>query len=598
MIRHAAALVPGVVSMQEVVTPEAAGMLVETAPTGGAVASVERERGGTRVTVATTRRGLTDAGRGGISGAEAAHATVLLGDDGVVEVSVDGVALIPVYWGVDDGRLIASTHLASLVSLGLPADIDETAVAEYLVMHHPLGVRTLLTRASTLPPGGWLTWRDGRIARQGSRPALSTPTTVEVDDSEVIDAFAGLWPSVLADAFDGAGRVGVSLSGGLDSRAIAEGATGIGERPLAMTYGDSGSEEVVVAAQVAEALGLPHLVMPVTESDILHDSAQTLTLLDGCHSPNEMYDAWFSGRLRDVVDTVLNGHCGDPLWGHNKAVGLSTRRDVLENHWQRYAPEARQAGAFLAPELRLDVADVARTSLEQSLEPWEFEARPDMAIFWNIANRQFRWGHSVVTVLRRLGLRVEVPFLDGRVLAVLGKLTPRQHMNGSLYLQTYRDVFPRTSGIPRADDGNPPRSLNHLYWSADRGNARQLAELTVQHPIAGTRRAVRQARHEAAVALRRRANHPGPADRSDRRRMVFPIDVWLRSQPAYAERLINLLRSAAHPWISEEAVEAAVTSIRAGRPATSAAALGRVAALGGWLNDYDQRAEGWRRAKA
>lgn len=597
-IRHAAALVPGVVSTEEVLTPEVAGVVVQTAPCGGTVAAVERERDGTRMTIAMTRRGVAAAGRGVTAGSEAAHATILLRADGAVDLSVDGVALIPVYWGQHDGQLIASTHLASLVSLGLPADIDETAVAEYLVMHHPLGARTLLGRATVVPPGGALTWQDGDIAHQGSRPALSTPAGVEVADAELVESFGDLWQSALTDAFDGAGRVGVSLSGGLDSRAIAEGATTIDERPLTMTYGGSGSDEMVVAAEVAEALGLPHLAMPVTGRAMLRHSTETLKLLDGCHGPNEMYDAWFSEQLRDVVDTVLNGHCGDPLWGHNKAVGLTTRRAVLDNHWRRYGPEARQAQRFLAADLRLDLTDVARASLERSLEPWEFEARPDTAIFWNIANRQFRWGHSVVTVLRRLGLRVEVPFLDGRVLDVLGKLSPRQHMNGSLYLRAYRDLFPRTGGIPRADDGNSPRSLNHLYWSADRGHARQLAELTVRHPLSGTRRAVRQARHQAAVILRRQANRSGPADRSDRRRMVFPIDVWLRSEPEYAERLGGLLRAAVHPWISEEAVEGAITAIRAGRPEVSAAVLGRVAALGGWLNDYDRRADASGRARA
>ncbi|WP_324649588.1 asparagine synthase-related protein [Georgenia sp. H159] len=588
-LMHATEAVPGFVGSSVKESESACAALVATAPDAGTLSRCEQSPAGERLTIATNRRGLAAAGTTRVVGAEGGHVSILLAPDGRVELSTDGVGFIPCYWGPLAGGIAISTHLASLVSLGVAADVDERGVIEYLAMHHPLGTRTLLRDARMLAAGGRLRWEPGSQPFIDVRP-IFVPSDEALDDDEAVAAFRTRWPQVVVDALEGPGTVALGLSGGLDSRAIAEAAVQSGIRPLTYTYGTPPTHEPVVAARVADALHLQHVRIPVTSDDMLAGGLSAVDRLDGAHSPSEMYELWFQDALRAMTGTVINGLAGGPLWGDDKAVGLTDPAAVLERQWRRYAADARTVSRFLGSGLGEDVDRVLRDSLRESLFEWDLEGRDDTVLYWKVANRQFRWGNMLTNALRRSGLRTEAPFLDSRSLELTARLTPAQRRNGGLYLRIHREMFPVTAAIPRSDDGNPPRALNHVYWSGETSYLQQLTGLARRHPIAAMRRGTRLGSHMVREALRDRTGIAGPADRSDRRRSVFPADVWLRTSKAYADRLCSLLELGDHPLFSESAVAAELAAVRAGRPTVPALALGRVAAARAWLSDYERRA--------
>ncbi|PYF99667.1 asparagine synthase (glutamine-hydrolysing) [Georgenia satyanarayanai] len=522
-------------------------------------------------------------------GAEAGHVSLLLCADGEVELTTDGVGFLPCYWSAVPGGVAVSTHLATLVSLGASPEPDEQGVVEYLAMHHPLGTRTLLRDAQMLPAGGRLRWAPGAEVSVSAVP-LFVPTTESLTDDAVIASFAELWPEVVADAFGGSGETALGLSGGLDSRAIVEAAVQIGIRPSTYTYGTPPTHEPVVAARVAAALDLDHVAIPVTAEAVLAGGAQALHRLDGAHSASEMYELWFVDTLRSLTGTVVNGLAGGPLWGDDKAVGLTDPRAVLDRQWQRYAADARISAGFLGGDLAQRAPELLRDSLADSLGRWDLGARDDMVLYWKIANRQFRWGNMLTNALRRSGIRAEAPFLDSRFLQLAARLSPQQRRNGNLYLRVHRELFPRTARIPRSDDGNAPAALDHVYWSGETSYVNQLVGLSRRHPVSGVRRAARLGGHLARATLRDVAGVDGPAERSERRRSVFPADVWLRTEPRYGQRLCELLMAGGHRLIDEAAVAAQLSAIGSGGPTAPALLLGRVAAAGVWLSDYESRA--------
>ncbi|HSN43410.1 MAG TPA: asparagine synthase C-terminal domain-containing protein [Propionibacteriaceae bacterium] len=590
MLDHAARAVPGFASWSVVESPAASAALVVTSPVGGSFAQLTRTAGGGRITVATTRRGLAlREGESALHGAEAGHVRVFLGPDDSVVVDTDGVGFLPAFWGVDDHTLFVSTHLASLVSLGLPGDVDDRGLIEYLTMLHPMQERTLLQAASLLSAGSSLKWRD--VTADITRRPLFVPSADSLSDDDVVAAFAEIWPDVIGDAVGGPDRMTLGLSGGLDSRAIAEMAVGLGHRPVTYTYGAADTREAAVAARVAGVLGLPHLNVPISDDRLLANSHATLPLLDGAHSASEMYELWFADLLRSSTDVVVNGLAGGPLWGDDKAVGLTDPAAVLDRQWKRYASEVLTITPFLSADLREGAEDVIRRSLAESLGAWDLAARPDMVIFWKIANRQLRWGNMLTTALRRAGLRTEAPFLDSRFLTLAARLTPDQRRNGRLYLRVHREVFPSTAGLGRSDDGNAPRWLDHVYWSGESSFVHQLGVLASHHPISGIRRGWRLGTQVAFSRLRSQFSVSGPADHEDARRAVFPSDVWLRTRRPYAERLIDLLEAGQGcSLISTDAVSQAVDGIRSGNPTVPALTLGKVAAAQIWLGDYKRRA--------
>ncbi|MGI5950232.1 MAG: asparagine synthase-related protein [Brooklawnia sp.] len=589
VLEHAAGEVPGFQSSSVLTSGTTAAALVATSPVGGTRATTTTADGGHRITIATSRRGLAVPASSAVTvGAEAGHVTAVLEPDGAVFITTDGVGVLPAYWGLRDGTLFASTHLASLVSLGLGAETDELGLVEYLAMLHPMANRTLLRNATLLSAGASLRWQQGRT--ELSRQPLFMPASDHIDDDDAVGMFAQLWPEVISDALSGTDRPSIGLSGGLDSRAIAETAVALGQRPMTYTYGTVDTTEGAVGTRVAEALDLPHLSIPIADERLLAHSQETLALLDGAHSASEMYELWFADLLRSFTDVIVNGLDGGTLWGDDKAIGLSDPAAILERQWKRYAAEARRITPFLAHHLRQDAEQVVHRSLADSLAEWDLGARPDMVLFWRIDNRQQRWGAMLTNALRRQGLRSEIPFLDSRFLHLAARLSADQRRNGRLYLRVQREVFPRTAGIPRSDDGNPPRALNHVYWSGEAPFVRQLGRLTARHPISGARRGLRLGARFGAAELRARTGFSRPADWLDTRLSVFPADLWVRTRPTYAARLADLLEAGkGSSLIADDAVTQAVADLRAGRPGIPALTLGRVAAAQLWLDDYQRR---------
>ncbi len=591
-IDRAALELPGFLSHESGVRGTTAVSLVEAAPSGGDVAAMTTEADGLRLVVGT---GVEPRGRDvRESGAEAAAVEVLVAEDGRTRVRTDGAGLLPCFWSGSATGLTVSTHLASMVSLGISPDLDDTAVLQYLVLLHPLDDRTLLRGVRLLPPGCELTWVLGQEPTVTSR-SLMVPGGEPLSDDQVVARFAALWPEVVQQALERSPgqRPLVGLSGGLDSRAIAAAASQLGRRPLAYTYGTRVNREVRTAERVAQQLGWPHLVLPVTPDRRLHGVVETALRLDGAHSPSEMYESWFAGTLREHGDTIVNGLAGGPLWGDDKAHGLMDLESVVEFQLARYTGAAASLRPYLWGAAASGLDHELRRSLRSSLEPWDMGAREDAPGLWKLHNRQLRWGNMLFSSLRREGLRPEAPFLDSRVLRLTAGLTPEQHKNGSLYLRVHREALPETSNIPRTDDGNSPNRLTHVYWSSDRSFARQLADLGRSHPVSAGRRVYRRA-HDVVMG-RASAKHPGSTRlaRAASAADVFPADIWVRGGGTYPQRLASMLRSGDFSGtpVAPEAVDQACDALEAGRVEGSAGTLGKVAALGTWVADYRRRAK-------
>lgn len=523
-------------------------------------------------------------------GAEGGHVRVTTRADGVT-ILTDGIGRIPVYWAEDRGALLVSTALGALVSLGLPFAWDDVGVTEYLATLYPLGTRTVIRRAAVLPAGAALWWRRGERAAVESHP-LFAPSEHELSDDEVVAEFRSRWTETLQDmwARHEGRRVALGLSGGLDSRVIAAGLASHGRRPLTFTYGDSRNREVRVARQIAERLGLPHATLPVTSAEMLRDWRTCTLALDGAHSPAEMYESWFQHWLSSAMDVLVSGIWGGPLWGDDKALGLAPR-DLPEALRDRLVTRLESARLLLRPDVFGTAGDWFRGEVANSLEGWT-QQRTDIAVFWKVDNPQRRWGLMLPIIGDRLGLAVEAPFLDARILTLTAALTPRQRRYGALYLRIHRDVVDALADIPRTKDGNAPARLTHVYWAGDESLAAQLSALGRAHPVSAARRALLEARHRGSTALLRKRRNP-LADRVLAADDVFDPTLLLQNS-GYRQRLADLIDAGLPdvPGVLDgDALEVAAHRLRIGDVAglPSPLALARAATLGVWGADWAGR---------
>ena len=133
----------------------------------------------------------------------------------------DRLGIKPLYYAETPEGLVFASEVKAILASGLVATaVADGALSEYLAFGYLAGEGTMFRGIRKLPPGHALTWEDGRISVTSYwelrfAPADRTP------EPELVRGFADLFQQSVKLRLMSDVPLGVFLSGGLDSSAIA-----------------------------------------------------------------------------------------------------------------------------------------------------------------------------------------------------------------------------------------------------------------------------------------------------------------------------------------------------------------------------------------
>ncbi|HUU46799.1 MAG TPA: asparagine synthase-related protein [Acidobacteriota bacterium] len=265
-----------------------------------------------------------------------------------VVIAVDSLGRLPVYWHHAGNRLLVSREIKFITGLSPAVAPDRRGIAETLLLRCPLEERTLVSGVSRLPAGGVLRWEPG----SQSAPNLSGHPWCfdevrgrDRDPRELADHLADEFRAACGRrTLRHAGRkMFLSLSGGLDSRAVAAGLVAAGANPKARTFllgSQTSPQEAIQAQAVAQVCGLPwearHVSTPSPEA-----VDRLIHLKDGLNS-GEMAHAeeYLNAIIADGGEgaTLFTGEGGDVVVvGRHPLRHISTCRELGDLLLERLA---------------------------------------------------------------------------------------------------------------------------------------------------------------------------------------------------------------------------------------------------------------------
>jgi asparagine synthase (glutamine-hydrolysing) len=231
----------------------------------------------------------------------------------------DAFGIRRLFFAVRGGRLAFATRLRRL--LGLPWVSRELArehLAEFLAFRYVHAPRTLLRDVQALPAGHHLTFARGALTIEPwFRLRYAPPFAALPDEREALEELDRRLNRAVAARASGRQRVGVFLSGGLDSSALALYASRLG--PVhTFTVGVEGedADETPYAARVATLLRTRHEVLRVDPATYL-DAVEAIVvgtdqpLTDPAAVPQYL----LARHAAPHVDVVLSGDGGDEVFG-------------------------------------------------------------------------------------------------------------------------------------------------------------------------------------------------------------------------------------------------------------------------------------------
>lgn len=402
---------------------------------------------------------------------------------------------------------------------------DPQGLGEFIGCGCVLENRTLFRGVHVVPPGSAWSFRGGKLEKKESYFEPREWEEQEPLDAEsYYDQLRNAFTTSLPRYFKGREGVGVSLTGGLDTRIImAWRKAAPGELPC-YTFGSMyrDNQDVRLARRIAQFCDQPYQVITVDQdflAKFAHYAERTLYLTDGCVDVVRSADLYNNEIARQIAPVRMVGTFGSEI----------IRAAVMFKH---VPPKAN----LFQPEILAEISRAAAT--------YQNQRRGHRTSF--VAFRQPAEYNFGVLMLEQTQLTLRSPYLDNQVVRTVFR-APRVERGEDVRLRLIRDGSPTLAQL-RTDRGLG--ASNGLVGAV----ARAYQEFTFKAEYAydyGMPQWIAQADHALAPFHLERLWLG--------RHKVVHFRLWYRTALAkYVQEILLDPRTLARPYLERSGVEAIV----------------------------------------
>jgi hypothetical protein len=257
-------------------------------------------------------------------------------DNGRLDIERDRWGVQPLFWSVTPTSVHVSPSIDALLASGVPAELDDAAMAVFLRTGFFVGDDTPFASIRALPPCTSATWTPEGPTLAGTwRYPRTSAITRTAAERQFADCFTA---AVNRRVLSATAPVALPLSGGHDSRHILLAMHELNRLPdhcvTVAPYPPSGADEVAIATNVAAALGMRHVVLP-QRTHRLEAEREKNRLTHYCADEHVQFlplRDYFSNRRCEIFD----GLAGDVL-SQSGRLDASLHADFVEGRLERTA---------------------------------------------------------------------------------------------------------------------------------------------------------------------------------------------------------------------------------------------------------------------
>lgn len=383
-------------------------------------------------------------------------------DEGDIYVLNDLFSRLPTYCTIVENTVVVSRELKFVreftKSIERPLAIDQLAVGQQLLFGYPLGNRTPFSGVETIPPASVVHVDEGIEIDQLYRHEFQGKAHADKSADENAAALAERFATACENRDLGGSTNIISLSGGLDSRAVASVYADIDISETAVTFGfedGRNSADVQTAKQVADTLDLDWDVMRLTPTD--RRRSEILDMKQGMNYLGMAFILDFLERLRHKYEptTYVTGDGGDKIFVD--VTPPSTYRSEAE-----LATYVIDANSVIPVETAARIAGVDVDDLQESVEE-RLRAYPEVDlkqkyVHFLIRERGFNCLNHGEDRNRYYFWSV-TPFYSLPVFQYAMNCPNAQKRNYELYIEFLERFSPELLNIEYPDFGAPITSL-------------------------------------------------------------------------------------------------------------------------------------------
>lgn len=219
-------------------------------------------------------------------------------------IANDRYGLRPLYYAkIGDKLLLASEVKAILKDETFKKEINDEAVAEFFTFGQLLGRKTFFKGIEIIPPASILEWGNGDISIEQYWEFKYDENIREHSDKYYVDGLIKLFKQAVKRRMKGNYKIGLGLSGGMDSRAVL---AAINSPVTTITFSFPNIDNTPkFAKKAAEIKGFSHKLLKIKEDFLINYAKEAVFFTEGMIPLNYFLDIklW----AKEYCDILIGG---------------------------------------------------------------------------------------------------------------------------------------------------------------------------------------------------------------------------------------------------------------------------------------------------
>jgi asparagine synthase (glutamine-hydrolysing) len=346
----------------------------------------------------------------------------------------DATASYPLYWTTAGGTLAFASELRALLRHGaVRRQLDPRAVADYIAFGFPFGTKTLAAGVQLLPACSTLVydWDTGAVSIARISDMAEAFEPWEGTESDYTDAVVDAFGRSVRRSLAGDHPFGLSLSGGLDSRAILSAVNGAHGTLSTYTLGVKGCADEVIAERLARIAGTRHSFFELDNKylrDFLPNLERMVSLTDGMYLSHGLTEMLALRFLSSADFSVLvRGHGGElakaklawPLHTDEQVYTFGSSRELIPYLLQRvnYISPGLAPQDLFTDHWAAQIAGGAQASMEEAVAGVPL-VPADLCSYLYLMEQHRRYTTASLELFRQV-VEIRLPFVDAAFMHVL-----------------------------------------------------------------------------------------------------------------------------------------------------------------------------------
>ena len=397
--------------------------------------------------------------------------SLVIWDDNDQKLSIanDRYGSRPLYYAHNNGKLLfASEVKAILQDETFEKEINPEAIAEFFAFEYILENKTFFKGINLLPPASIFTYKNGQFS---IKQYWDFEFVEEYDKPEdyYVEKLVSAFKKAVERRMIGNHRFGVSLSGGLDSRAIL-GAIDKKHFPVyTFTYGVPGCDEAKIAKKVATKKGTIHKFIKLKPEYFASFAEKDVSITDGMVSIYHFHGIGTLDKTKKDADIIFHGLGGDNflggLWLNDRIPRINDNGLLLNELYKKVNIlfNDEDIRRLFSKTYYPEIDGLAFKSLKRVLKGTKAKHPGNINDYFIFKNRITRFLILTATCTPRLQFEDRTPFTDNDFVDVALTIPPELRLNHRIYIKFLKQISPDLAKIPYEKTGiraNAPIILN------------------------------------------------------------------------------------------------------------------------------------------